>query len=186
MSFILLEKLIDHYNDYTRFIDQVNSKLSKKKIRRPNFPSEISENLVKFCKAHQTGIMGNWDHKPGDLRILEKQMEVKGFLSTGPSSFGPQETWDWIYFVDCRKTHKKKYKIYEIRMSNTDPLWKNIKVNQEQTFEAQCQQMRRPRIKFEDIKQQLTSQHCHLIFKGHLSQLDPHLQPPPPLVPDTP
>ena len=45
-----------------------------------------------------------WDKDKGDIVInkiyLFKQLEIKGFTSTTPSSFDPTEMWDWIYFLD--------------------------------------------------------------------------------------
>jgi len=59
-----------------------------------NFPSHISENIVKFALFKKYNIMPNWDTKTGDLDLFNLKIEVKGFSSTGPSSFGPTEEWD--------------------------------------------------------------------------------------------
>ena len=65
-----------------------------------------------------------WDTDKGDLIIKNKyikrviRIEVKGFTSSGPSSFGPKEQWDILYFVDGKNINKRKIKIYEIKLSN--------------------------------------------------------------------
>jgi len=73
--------------------------------------------------------MPNWDTKKGDLELLNKQLEIKGFMSDGPSSFGPTENWDWIYFVDGIDFINKRFKIYEIKLSNKDKRWRNIVIS---------------------------------------------------------
>ena len=55
-----------------------------------------------------------WDTKCGDLCFINKKLEVKGFTTNAPSSFGATESWNWIYFVDCKDTLNKHFKIYEI------------------------------------------------------------------------
>ena len=50
-------------------------------------------------------------------------------MSDGPSSFGPTEAWDIIYFVNCKKFLDKKFKIYEIKLSNKSEIWRNIRIS---------------------------------------------------------
>ena len=51
----ILEKLLDNYIMTNNLIEELNKLLFKKKIRNQNFPSEISENIVKFafCKKYK-------------------------------------------------------------------------------------------------------------------------------------
>ena len=139
-------------------------------FRKPNFPSEISENIVKFFKTSQTGICGNWDCDVGDLNILNKRCEIKAFSSSGPASFGPTEKWDWLYFVDCRDSDNNIFKIYEIKLSNNSEIWQAIMVNSTTTFRDQALQGRRPRILFSSVQQQL-GPHCIMVFDGHIDEL---------------
>lgn len=129
-TFEILNRCLDKYIQDINFNEEINKLLSKKKIRHINFPSDISENIVKFAIYKKYSIMPSWDTKKGDLVIdnneLFKQIEVKGFISIGPSSFGPLENWDWIYFVDGIDIRNKKFKVYEIQLSNTSEVWKNI------------------------------------------------------------
>jgi len=177
MTFHLLNECIDSYNETITNEKRLNTSLTKKKIRLSNFPSHISENIAKFAINKKYNIMPNWDTDKGDL-VIDKlnnpiRCEIKGSinLSNGPPSFGPTEEWDYIYFVDGIETHLKKYKIYEIKLSNQSEVWKNIKVNKTQTYFDQCQEKRRPRVCFKDIQSQLGEQ-CNLIFNGHISELD--------------
>jgi len=170
MTLEIIDEILEQYNSKLLFNKKINKKLSKKKIRNENFPSEISENIVKFSILKCRHIMACWDTDAGDLLLLDKKIEVKGFMSSGPSSFGPTENWHWIYFVDCKDTLKKNFKVYEIKLSNKDEIWKNIKVNKTDTFYKQCCEKRRPRLCFDEIKKQLGDK-CKLIFDGNISDL---------------
>lgn len=121
---------LTYYNNYLKYIEDFNKQLSKKKIRNENFPSDISENIAKFAIYNKYGIMPCWDTNKGDLIINKKgvfkQIEVKGFMSDGPTSFGPTEDWDWIYFVDGKNTLNCIFKVYEIKLSNKSEIFRNI------------------------------------------------------------
>ena len=169
MSIDYVIKYIKGYNLLLEVSADLNNKLKYKKVRKNNYPSEITENITKFAIARKYNIMGNWDIKPGDLKILTKQIEVKGgFIENGPPSFGPDEKWDWIYFVDCDKTFDMIFKVYEIKKSNYD--FHSLRVNKSETFGDQCIQKRRPRIVFSYIKEHFKND-CNLIFEGHISEL---------------
>jgi len=170
MSIQFVDDMLNQYNQKLLFNQEINKQLSKKKIRNENFPSEISENIVKFCLYKKYKIMGCWDTNEGDLILLNNKIEVKGFMSSGPSSFGPTETWDRIYFVDCKDTLNKNFKVFEIKLSNNNIKWKNIKLNKTQTFDEQCCEKRRPRLAFEEIQKQLGND-CKLIFYGNIKDL---------------
>lgn len=166
---ILLEK----YNENMVFNKKMNELLLVKKIRNENFPSVISENIAKFAIFRHYRIMGTWDTNKGDLLLLNKRLEVKGFSSDGPSSFGPSEKWDMLYFVDSKRHIEKYFVVYEISLSNDDPRWKMIKVNKNQTFYQQCLEKRRPRIIFKDIQSQIPPQYLRKIFEGQFCDLCP-------------
>jgi len=169
MDFYNLEKYIDGYNTLLRIRESINPLMKNKKIRKINYPSEITENIVKYVMAKKYNVMGNWDSKPGDLKVLDKQIEVKGgFIENGPPTFGPNEQWDWIYFVDCEGTFDKIYKVYEIKKSNI--YFRSLRVNNHEYFGNHCDQGRRPRLVFKEIKKQI-GVHCKLIFNGHISIL---------------
>ena len=116
-----------------------------------------------------------WDTKKGDLVInkkdIFKQIEVKGFTSHGPSSFGPKEMWDWIYFVDGIDIRNKKFKVYEIKLLNTCEIWTSIKITKTETYGEQCNRRVRPHCGFEKILKPQLGDHCKLIFDGHISDL---------------
>ena len=169
MDFTSLNKYINGYNEILKVITNINPKLKNKIIRKINYPSEITENIVKFALAKKYKVMGNWDIKPGDLTIFSKKIEVKGgFINNGPPTFGPTELWDWIYFVDCENTLEKKFKIYEIKKSNLD--FRNLKVNNKETFGNHADQKRRPRIIFKLIKEHFGND-CKMIFDGNINEL---------------
>jgi hypothetical protein len=157
----LLQKHTLHYG----YVCNLNRMLSKKKIRHANFPSEISENIVKFVFYRTYGVMPTWDTDRGDLQFGDMSIEVKAFSSTGPTSFGPTEKWDRIYFLDATRFDHSFFRVYEFRLKNTSPEWRGLRINRTETYEEQCRQGRRPRLCFSEIYQQL-GEHCRLIFEG--------------------
>ena len=92
-TFDFIKEFIQSFRNYTSVINKLNKNLEGKKIRSPNFPSEISENLVKLGLFKNYRIAPNWNTKSGDLELFSKKLEIKAFLSNGPSSFGPNESW---------------------------------------------------------------------------------------------
>lgn len=176
-NYNMIYQFLDKYIEYNNFIDNLNSSLIYKKIRHNNFPSEISENIVKYIIYKKYNIMPIWDSSStGDLilkfnnkYIQNKKIEIKAFSSIGPISFGPTESWDWIYFVDCTEYNKYIFKIYELKKSNTNTNWLNIYINQQQTFLEQIKQKRRPRIKFNNLYKQLLD--IKLIYHDSIKNL---------------
>ena len=84
-----IKEFMEAHKVYCSTIKKLNEKLSKRKIRNPNFPSEISENIVRIILKNKCGIDTTWDSP--DLRHNGKKIEVKAFSSKGPTSFGPTE-----------------------------------------------------------------------------------------------
>lgn len=181
----VIKKLLKFFIDYTSSIDEINNNIDTnnefkihKKIRRPNFPSEISENLVKFVIYKKYKILPSWNTETGDLELdlisFIKKIEVKAFSSSGPSSFGPTECWDYIYFIDAIDYINSNFKVYEIKLSNNSDIWKKLLINSNTTYYEQCIQGRRPRIQFNKIKNQLDNINeniCNLIFNGNINEL---------------
>lgn len=173
----ILREQYELYNEYCGKINMLNKvmkkrSLSSNSIRRDNFPSAVSENIAKFAIIRKYGKkhLPTWQCD-GDLESLEHgRLEVKGFSSTGPISFGPTEKWDIIYFVDCRS---QEFIVYELRLPNTDSVWRRLRLSACQTFDDQCVQGKRPRHAFDGIKKQLRKfEHpLKIIFKGTLDQL---------------
>lgn len=179
MNFNLLIQCIKNYNETLYFEENMNEKLKHKKIRKTNLPSHITENIVKFAFFKKYKVMPSWDTTVGDLEInnsLSKVMrlEVKGSLcleNGGPSSFGPQEYWDRIYFVDGNQIKDLKFIVYEICLSSKDNDWINMKVSHTQTYKEQCNQKRRPRICFPHIISQIDRSKCSILFSGSIYDL---------------
>ena len=111
-TFTILNRCLDKYISDLKFNNEINLLISQKKRRNENFPSDVSENIAKLVIAKKYGIMPCWDTDKGDIIIKKKdifkQIEVKGFISCGPSSFGPHESWDLLYFVDGQDIINKK------------------------------------------------------------------------------
>lgn len=171
LTYTIVRELLERYIDQLAFITRINAGLHVgRQIRAPHFPSEISESLVKFCLSKRTGILCDWNVVKGDLCLVDKRIEVKGFMSDAPMTFGPRENWDWIYFVDCRRYADRWFTVYELRVSNTDARWRAIPVNLRQSFGDQCAEGRRPRLKFDRVLNAFAHS-CVKIFDGTIDGL---------------
>jgi hypothetical protein len=141
------------------------------KVRKPNFPEYISENIIKnviISKENITDVTGKCS---GDL--LSKSMgriECKAFSSKGPMSFGPTEKWSILYILDAINWIDDKLIVYRINLSNDSNTWQNLKMNQKETFYDHCKAKRRPRINFDSIKKQLGN-NIKEIFSGNIKTL---------------
>ena len=142
-SIEILKERVKKYKAYSLSSDLHTS------IRRPNFPEDISENIVKYfldCEKIT----------PGDLYSpLLGKIEVKCFSSKGPISFGPKETWDTLIVLDAISFLEDKYKLHIIRINSRDF---NIKVNKNETYKDQVFQKRRPRISWKSLYEQVKDQ----------------------------
>jgi hypothetical protein len=169
----VLRKMLDSFIHYRIDLMKLDTDLENahKKIRLPNFPSEISENIVKFAIRNKYKICPKWDTKSGDLELLNKKIEVKAFSSDGPSSFGPDEKWSMIYFIDCKDYLNKNFIVYEINLSNHSLLFSSLKMNKIETYRDQCNQKRRPRICFYELQKQIPKEYCKIIFNGNINNL---------------
>ena len=142
---ILINRLTSYKNFY-------NSSKLHKKIRKPNFPEDISENLVKITISEQC----TWKEKSGDLysEVLGK-IEIKCFSSTGPISFGPCEKWDILYIVDASEFESDNFTIHKINMSSEE--FGEIRISKSQLYKDQVNQKRRPRIVWKNLQKQISN-----------------------------
>lgn len=140
-------------------------------LRFPNFPECISENIIKEyinivekrnCISSKTS---------GDLQVINGtnniKIEVKCFTSIGPTSFGPTEKWNEIYFLDGINFLNKQFTIYKLNLSNDSIKFKSIKINSNKTYEQVCKEGKRPRISFKLLQEQLYDD-FQMIYKGSL------------------
>ena len=163
----LLDIHIEYINKLKDFKKKTNCAL-----RFPNFPECISENIIKEyiniiekrnCSSSTTC---------GDLEVIEGKniikIEVKCFTSIGPTSFGPCESWDEIYFLDAFNFINKQFKIYKLKLSNDSKKFKSVKINSDKTYEQVCNEGKRPRISFKLLKEQLNND-FQMIYEGSLN-----------------
>lgn len=163
-------EFLERHIQYCNSVNTINSKLlNVKRIRQPNFPEVISEYIAKIYYTQKYNKSVEFG-ETGDLIVNpdKQKIEVKAFTSKGPTSFGPTETWNKLMFIDARLFKKKRFKIYIIDLQNDCKKWKNLKMNHKETFEDQCLSKRRPRIKFNKIKEVLKDD-VQLIFDGLLT-----------------
>lgn len=136
------------------------------KTRRNGLPEHISENMIKFILLHHLGVKTTWDCKIGDLySTTEGVIECKSFTSDGPTSFGPKQKWDRIYFLDARKWLEDELVLYEVPYSNTDPLWTTMPVSKTQTKADQADENRRPRANWRLLSAHLGDK-CKVVYSG--------------------
>jgi len=134
-------------------------------FRKPNFPENISENIIKFI-IHKSGDKTSTWNCGGDLLSkIEGKQECKCFTSNGPISFTPSSKWNCIYFLDARSWLENHYILYRVPLTIDSEEWKNIKVNKNQTFEDQTKQGRRPRIGWDSLHPQIEP-YCHKVYEG--------------------
>ena len=137
------------------------------KTRRLGLPEHISENMIKFIiHNHLADMTCTWATKVGDLQSdVLKTIECKSFTSDGPTSFGPKQKWDHIFFLDAREWLVDRIVVWQIAVPNTDDLWKSIKVNKKQSKADQSDESRRPRINWEALYPQVKD-HCKKVYEG--------------------
>ena len=119
--------------------------------RRPNFPENISENIVilHFNKHFESNLRKLDSGDVGTFNEVKNQVErveVKCFTSDGPISFGPKEAWDHLVLVDGTRYAERYFVFYYVPFSNTSDIIQSIRINKTQTFGEQCLAGRRPRI----------------------------------------
>jgi hypothetical protein len=140
------------------------------KVRLPNFPEDISENIIKTIIEHKFNIKINWNCK-GDLLYEKQQIECKCFSSNGPISFSPSSKWDEIYFLDARTFLKNdNFVLYKCELKRSDKKWENIKVNSTTTFSECSKNGKRPRIIWKSLYSQI-SDHLEIIFEGTFKEI---------------
>lgn len=153
-------------------------------IRLPNVPEDISENIVKFIIRNRLGDeTSRWvknckdkDATKGDLiSRKEGRQECKCFTSSGPSSFGPDEPWDVIYFLDMRGWLEDHLILYRVPLKNTDPLWQGLVMDSRKgahiTFGDQCRQGKRPHKSWDSIRAQLPEEKVETVFEGKFEDI---------------
>ncbi len=152
-------------------------------IRLANIPEDISENIVKFIIRNKLDdascrwtksvkkSAGHDDATKGDLvSRREGKQECKCFTSDGPASFGPNEPWDVIYFLDMRKWLDDSFTLFRIPLKNTDVTWQSLVMDGRKetkiTFGDQCKQGKRPHKCWEGIRSQLPAELIETVYTG--------------------
>lgn len=160
-------QLLDIHVEYVKGLKQFyRSRLVK--YRLPNFPEDISENIVKHLIKRIEGVECKREKTKGDLTSHNNELiEVKCFTSDGPSSFGPRESWDCLYFLDAIDYLCGNFKLYKVPIKNDSEIFQSIKVNSKETYGDQCKQKRRPRISFKQLHKQIEP-YTQLIFEGNI------------------
>lgn len=164
----MLKSLYQCHMEYVLKIQEIcrENSYPLTQIRMPNMPEYITENLIRFVIINHLKDSTCVKGTTGDLfSSIEGIQECKTFSSDGPISFGPDEKWDTIYFLDARKWLDNQFTLFRLPYSNTSDIVKNIKVNKKETFFDQCQQQRRPRISWNGLYHQI-DQYLKPVYSG--------------------
>jgi len=154
-----LEEILYTLDQYITLVNNIDNR------RNINFP-EISEDIVAILIKN---IYSNVKKASiGDLICDKGKIEIKAFSSSGPSSFGPTESWDILIFLDCIRWKEKYFKCNIINLANTDVNWQSLKMNQSETYKDQCNRKIRPRIHYDNIKSQIDEKYIKTVFEGYL------------------
>lgn len=121
-------------------------------------PEVLSENIIRLIINFKGDNSCTWKKikktGSGDLHSkFDGHIEAKSFTSNGPISFGPNEKWDNLYFLDARGWLDDYYVLYKLNCSNTE--FKRIRVSKKNTYYDQISMNRRPRISWKKLKPQL-------------------------------
>lgn len=112
--------LFNAYLSYSKLLEESG-------FRRPNFPEGLSETIAGHClsKYYSKNIS---KAQTGDLidQDTKSKYEIKCFSSTGPSSFGPVESWDSLIFVDFIDYKNGNFIVYEFPHKNTSKEMQSI------------------------------------------------------------
>ena len=168
--------LLDNYIHSCEIVEQISCNNTGLTLRRPNFPEEISENIVCHIIKGLYGGDVKWKKmmgEGGDISVDGVTVEVKCFSGTGPSSFGAAERWNKLYFLDATKYKEKIFTCYVVECNRHSYDWKNMKINNNQTYEDQANEGKRPRITFENITSELSqNENVKQIFTGTLEDIE--------------
>lgn len=170
MNIQQIKELLTIHKEYNQSLQTFKDE-KKFKIRNPNFPEAISENIIKeYINIIEKRDCRKLD-KSGDLEILDNnnkiKVEVKCFSSNGPTSFGPNESWDELYFLDATDFMNNNFKIYKVKLSSKSRIFGKIKINSENTFNDIKKLKKRPRINFSMLLEQLFN-HISLLYEGDI------------------
>lgn len=161
-----LKKLLNFHLSYVNFVKSLKNKY---KLRRPNFPEIISENIVKqYIINKELRVCENING--GDLISDGKKIEVKCFSTESPTSFGPTESWKELFFLDATDICNNKIKIYKCLLSHDSEEFCSIKISNNETIQNSRNSGKRPRIIFKRIKEQL-GDNMKNVYSGDLENI---------------
>ena len=139
--------------------------------RRPNFPENISENIVRFL-LYKTRNQIYTREGTGDLNLIggQHRVEVKTFATAKtPCSFGPKTPWDEIYFLDATRFRDEIFKCYRVNLPHNSDVWKQLRISKTKSMEDGRTEGKRPRHPFDGpqgIKSQLPQEYVTEIYNG--------------------
>lgn len=130
---------LEDAQEYYRAWKIFDAKAVKFKDRRPNLPGYLTESIVALCYGAKLIRKGS-----GDLILPDRSIgEAKGSSSPGPSSFGPKEWFDNLYYCKYLRDTNGTFLVYDLKRNRND--LNKIQVGKGLTFEDQSNAGRRAR-----------------------------------------
>ena len=167
-DFYTEDVLKKRWNMFMNHVNDINELLKEHpnvKIRMPNMPEDISENIIKFILRNKLrDKTTTWNTPSGDLKskVYGKQ-ECKCFKSDGPLTFGPTENWDVLYILDARNFRNLVF--WRVNLPNTAEEWSSLKLSKASTFADCCNQGKRPHITWNALFPQIEN-HADRVYEG--------------------
>lgn len=137
-----LEKMKSIYHRWKELNKEINSLNS----RKMNIPEIVSEGI--FCYSFNCGRTNGKNNGSADAfdENAKEFIQIKATcIKKDLTSFGPNSIWDKLYLMDF-DIENDKIKIYLI----PNDLVYNCKINENETFQEQQKQKRRPRFSIKE------------------------------------
>jgi hypothetical protein len=168
-----LQVLKQHLNIHRKYLNRLD-KLSNRynvSFRKPIFPEAISENIIKHIIHKKYRYNVTWDCS-GDLFSSEiGKIECKAFASDGPISFGHNQNWNIIYFLDLNDWYlNNNVKLYELKIKNNSTIWLNVQINKNETIQNIYLKKQRAKISWKNLYPQI-QKYVDIVYDGNINNI---------------
>lgn len=166
----ILKQHIHIHKNYLRKLEKLSKKYNVT-FRKPVFPEAISENIIKNIIMNKYKCNITWDCT-GDLYSKQLgKIECKAFASDGPISFGHNQNWNIIFFLDLNQWYSNnKIKLYQLDITNDSLLWLNIQINKNDNIKSIYSKKQRAKISWKQLYPQIKND-AKIIYDGSIDQI---------------
>jgi hypothetical protein len=164
---IVIEFAKDHIQDaliLRKMQIKRKEKWGKNGGRLDGLSQEASQVLIMLIYNHKLKDMSCRKPESGDL-ISEKdgriECKCKSCQNNAPGSCGGEQHWDTLVFLDATGLLEDKYRVWRLKIKDTDPRWNKYKpANTDKT-----KKMVRPRLPWDKIEEDF-KEDIEVIFEG--------------------